>query len=502
MTSSSSSPFSPEEKVILAQHHQLQACHQATTKLSSQTEALNQQTGQQMAQLEDLDALMASLYAEAGLDRPEADRLQSQAIDPNYQVTVQEEAEIQQKAHRFKIDLEIPSSRLDWQGYILETQAYLEKHQINLTQDPIAQILPPDRVAAIVRQFETHYNPEPWDQWDYGAIGLAVLVGTLLDYFVASVPPGSVFQGVTYSGSPLTRWFREQSDQITSGTGSAIHQSLHHLTQAAEQYAKVSFDISNNSQIKPGFKVSGLSPKLHRLINPGHDPILGFIYGTVDALHGQCTLIDKTGQWRVITADQRQGSVTAVSNPLEAVVLVAVHLFSDVFTKQGLPVPFAAALQSLKLPTGIRVSPTGEALDLGNLTRYLYAQGYDLRHFVTLSLVPVVSEILIRTYYGLRTADRSAPGSPAGSFTLAQRLKLSQLLLMTHSLLGASNLLKVGLSGWNPLAFNYAQVLVLAQRLVDLLKLSHDRQTAIEQDLLQGWQSLLRSHIPQFQGRE
>ena len=488
MTELQPRPLSDEEKIILAQHHQIIASSQALDTLLSQTEKLGTENQQQSVQLAELEDLMASLYAEAGLERPDADRLQTQTIDPRYQVTAEEEAEIQQKSRQFKIDLDIPHADLPWEQYLRETEAYLQRYQLDTSQDPIAQILPPDRIAAIVQQFEGNYSPEPWDQWDYTAIGLTVLIGSLLDYFVASVPPGSIFQGVTYSGSPLTQWFRDQSDLIVSGQGHGIHQVLHNLTHTAEQYAKVSFDLSNNHQIKDGFKVAGLNPKLHRVMNPGHDPILGFIYGTLDILQGQCTLIDKMGHWRVITAEQRQGSVTTVSNPLDAVILVAVHLFSDVFTKQGLPVPFAAALQSLKLPTGISVKPNGENLDLGNLTRYMYAQGYDLRHFVTLSLVPAIAEVMIRTYYGVRTYDRSTTNPN----TIGHRLKLSQLLLLTHTLLGGTNLLKVGLAGWNPLAFNYAQFLALAKQLLAVLKLSYDRQAAIEQELLQGWQDLLR----------
>ncbi|MGA1601587.1 MAG: hypothetical protein ACO4CG_04780 [Prochlorothrix sp.] len=473
--------------MILAQHHQLQTCDQAIQELSGHMRMLTAENQAQSEHLAELDTLMASLYAEAGLDRPGADRLKNQVIDPRYQVTSAEDSQIQKKAASFKISLDLPQSELDWEQYVAETKVYIQQHSLDLTQDPICQILPPDRAAAIIRQFEANYTPEPWDQWDYGVVGLTVLVGTLLDYFVAAVPPGSVFQGVTYPGSPLTQWFRDQSDHIVSGDGNALHQLLHRLSQAAEHYAKVSYDISNNSQIKAGFQVSGLSPKLHRLINPGHDPILGFIYGTLDLLNGQCTLIDKAGHWRVITAEQRQGSVNSVSNPFEALVLVAVHLFSDVFSKQGLPVPFAAALQSLTIPTGVSVGSSGGNLNLGDLTRYMYAQGYDLRHFMTLSVVPMVAEVLIRTYYGLRTVDRSSTAAPS----IAQRLKLSQLLLMTHTLLGTSNLLKVALAGWNPLALNYAQFLMLAQNLVALLKLNSDRQAAIEQALAQGWQTLL-----------
>ena len=66
------------------------------------------------------------------------------------------------------------------------------------------------------------------------------------------------------------------------------------------------------------------------------------VFGVGDILSGTCTFIDKSGRWRVIDNPRFEGT----RNPLEALVKVVVHGFSDVFTAQGLPAPRPQAVSS------------------------------------------------------------------------------------------------------------------------------------------------------------
>ena len=38
--------------------------------------------------------------------------------------------------------------------------------------------------------------------------------------------------------------------------------------------------------------MDGLSPKIHRLMSLGHDPVLAFVFGTMDVMSGTGTYVD------------------------------------------------------------------------------------------------------------------------------------------------------------------------------------------------------------------
>ena len=129
-------------------------------------------------------------------------------------------------------------------------------------------------------------------------------------------------------------------DSIERNAFQTVGRRTDHRT---EKWAKVPYDV-----VSPKL---GLTPNVHRLASLGHDPLLGLVFGVGDILSGTCTFIDKSGTWRVIDNPGFEGT----RNPLEALVKVGVHGFSDVFTAQGLPPPFMAPLQLGKA----RIHPEG-----------------------------------------------------------------------------------------------------------------------------------------------
>jgi hypothetical protein len=83
--------------------------------------------------------------------------------------------------------------------------------------------------------------------------------------------------------------------------------------------------------------VDGLSPRVHRLMSLGHDPILAFVFGVMDVMSG--TYIDKHGDLRrIATSMSPEGLIAAFSK-------VFLHLLSDVFTSAGIQPHFFTLLQ-------------------------------------------------------------------------------------------------------------------------------------------------------------
>ena len=132
----------------------------------------------------------------------------------------------------------------DWDEYTRNVERYIAAHAIQVTPDPLTQLLPPHRAAEIRRQFDTDFRPAPWDPWDYGVVALAVIVGALTDYLLVATPGGS-FKGKPQRESPLTAWMKEQSKKLAPMAGqdsierNAFQLWIAELTTAAEKWAKV-----------------------------------------------------------------------------------------------------------------------------------------------------------------------------------------------------------------------------------------------------------------------
>ena len=452
------------ERAALAQRFQLEALHLALQSLDGELSALESETAIQSDELSLLDELVAQLYAEAGMARPPG------PAQPGTRTLADDDLP----------DHPRPSFR--------NVDRHIADHGIEITPDPLARLLPPHRAAEVQRRFHADFGRAPWDRWDYGAIALAVLVGALTDYLLVATPGGS-FKGEPQRGSPLTAWMKEQSKKLAPMSGSdgiernALQQCIARLTTAAEKWAKVPYDV-----VSPKL---GLTPNVHRLASLGHDPLLGLVFGVGDILSGTCTFIDKSGRWQVIDHPGHDGS----SNPLEALVKVVVHGFSDVFTPQGLPPPFMASFQLVSARSGFTLKEGGDTVSVRDVTRYMYANGYDLRHFMTTRISPAIAEVILSAYHGVRAL---AAGQGPEQASLPDQLKHGQMRALTHGLLASANVLKTALYGWNPMAINLAQFQTLAKRMLSLAKLSTERDRRVQQRLEDGWQALHADAVQEF----
>ena len=475
------------ERAALVQRLQLDALHLALQGLDSQIADIESESARQSAELSLLADKLSQLHNDHNLVRTSDLSIVDSQEENNgktlehYQFPPQQTKTV----HKCSTDLPtiVPPPNLgdDWDAYIRNVDQYISDHGIEGTQDPLGQLLPPDCAAEIRNQFATDFISAPWDGWDYGVVALAVIVGALTDYFLVATP-GGTFKGEPQRGSPLTAWMKEQSKKlapirIDDGIDrNALQQWIAELTTAAEKWAKVPYDV-----VKPK---DGLTPRVHRLASLGHDPLLGLLFGVMDIISGTCTFIDKSGTWKVIDNPRYKGS----GNPLEALVKVVVHGFSDVFTAQGLPLPFMSPFQLIGANSGFTVKKGGDPVPVRDVVRYMYANGYDLRHFITAAISPAIAEVILWTYHSVRAYKaNSEPKKPE----IPDKLKREQMRVLTHALLGSANILKTALYGWNPMAINLAQFQTLAIRMLSLVKLAAERDRAIEDTLHDGWERLL-----------
>lgn len=290
-----------------------------------------------------------------------------------------------------------------------------------------------------------------WDKWDYVFVGTAGVLAALTDFLLVEIPKTIKYEGSVQKGSPITEFLKE-SIKSKGGEESWFSNWANNL----EKTCKVPYDAIKDSGLK------GIGGRTHRLQTFGHDPILGLVMGVLDILRGTITGFSYdslTGIHKIVTnnvgGEVQESLIAAILKHLG-------HLASDVGTPNGLQPPFFTLLQGINI-----VDPASpKHVTFGQIARWMYMNGYDLRHFITMGITPGVIEIILRLY--LMIKHYSIHGE--AEFKLADNPKYRSMLLLAHAIASAANVGKVALQKGNPLALNYAEWLALLRYLFPSIK--------------------------------
>ena len=100
---------------------------------------------------------------------------------------------------------------------------------------------------------------------------------------------------------------------------------------------------------------------------------------------------------------------------------------------------------------------------IGDVARFMYREGYDFRHFLAMSIFPLLIQILVRLGYfakRLREGRSLAEAVPFEILLSKPKPKLRTMLFTAHLIASAANAGKVAI-GQNPLMINYPQWVAL-----------------------------------------
>ncbi|MBP0010436.1 MULTISPECIES: hypothetical protein [unclassified Roseofilum] len=279
-------------------------------------------------------------------------------------------------------------------------------------------------------------------QLDYAVVGITGLVATLLDFFVVAIPKDINYLGKSQQkGSQFTGWLR------TLGMDNG---KLHPFLKWCEKVCKVPYDKSICSDIP------GLTPKTHRLLSLGHDPLFGLIFGIFDILNGSLTAFDVQGNLKIIQTWNMAGE-----NKIFSPLIWLGHIVSDLCTSMGIPVPGWGFTQLLQFGS---IGPKN--MTIAQTANWMYVNGYELRHLLTLSMPVAAIDLVIRSYHYLSTL-KPEPCKLKASMGYGEiekiqaNLKLNKMLLLSRAIAVSGNGLKVFTYAGNPLALNVAQWLFL-----------------------------------------
>ncbi len=274
------------------------------------------------------------------------------------------------------------------------------------------------------------------DKSDFALSIFAGIVGSIVDILLIGVPKKS--KSGLKSG-PLSNVVRDYFDKIYPKSEMEI--------LANSKIAKVPFDAQDNRNTT--VYVEGLSAYYHRLLQLGHDPILGLIFGTFDILNGTMTTIDKKGVYVVQVIENYKDR--QASDVFEAICKLLLHLKSDITTSMGLPAPLMGLFNLLQIG-----SFGDEEQTVAEIVQGMYYEGYDFIHFISQSIPVMLIEVIIRLGYTFKRIKQGHSVKEAIPFSKnrADNPKLGTMLFMGHSTSAAINAGKIYFTK-KPLTINY-----------------------------------------------
>jgi hypothetical protein len=282
------------------------------------------------------------------------------------------------------------------------------------------------------------------DRWDLVIAGTAGLLAGLADIVLVGIPQ-----------NPLTQ-FGAEGGLLSNGIQDAVSRVLPpDLVAKLEKAFPVPYDPSTNARLlKP---VDGLYPVSHRFHSLGHDPLLGWVFGVRDILSGTFSAIGRDGVLVVQGVTSGEAGQNLFSGLFDAFRRVGGHMLSDVATPMGLPAPLMPLTQFLQMGT-----IGSEGLSVAEITRRMYRDGYDFRHFLTGGLTTGIIEVIVRGSWMIRRLQEGRSFQQA--LPVANIPRLRRQLLLGHAMAAAVNAGKVAVMS-NPLALNWAQWLAVLRYL-------------------------------------
>ena len=276
------------------------------------------------------------------------------------------------------------------------------------------------------------------DKVDVAIGALAGMVGAAVDILMVGIPEKTP-EGL--KAGPLSNYIRDYFDRKFP------EEEMQKLANSKE--SKVPFDAQDNRHTT--IRVEGLSAYYHRLLQLGHDPVLGFVFGVADILTGRMTTIDKTG--KVVSQVMENYADRKETEIFRALAKQIAHFKSDVTTSMGLPAPCMSMFNLLQFGNIGEYDQT-----IAEIVQGMYYEGYDFIHFCSMSVPAMLVEVIVRIGYAFKRINEghTIKDSIPVALNREKHPKLATMLFLGHSAATAVNAGKVAFTE-NPMAINYAQ---------------------------------------------
>lgn len=291
------------------------------------------------------------------------------------------------------------------------------------------------------------------DEIDIAIAVIAGMIGATVDILLVGVPKKSK---TGLKAGTLSDYIRDYFDKMFP------EEEIQKL--ANSKISKVPYDAQDNRHTT--IHVEGLSAYYHRLLQLGHDPLLGFVFGVLDILTGRMTTIDKSGN--IVSQIMENYAERREITIFSALAKQIIHFKSDITTSMGLPVPLMGLFNLFQFG-----SIGEEEQTIAEIVQGMYYEGYDFIHFCSMSIPTMLVEVVVRMGYAIKRIKEghSVKDSIPISLNREKNPKLSTMLFMGHSTATAVNAGKVCFTQ-NPLAINYPEWIAFTKYSYSQLKWS------------------------------
>lgn len=289
------------------------------------------------------------------------------------------------------------------------------------------------------------------DAFDISIVALAGLIGAAVDILLVGIPSKTP-NGLR--GGPLANYVRDYFDKKFP------EEEIQKLANSKD--SKVPYDAQDNRHTT--IRVEGLSAYYHRLLQLGHDPLLGFIFGVADILTGRMTTIDKSGN--IVSQTMENYADRKESDIFAALAKQIAHFKSDVTTSMGLPAPLMSLFNFLQFG-----SIGEEEQTIAEIVQGMYYEGYDFIHFCSMTVPAMLVEVTVRLGYAIKRIKEghAVKDSIPMSLNRMKHPKLTTMLFIAHAGATAANACKVYFTQ-SPIAINYPQWIAFAKYSYSQLK--------------------------------
>lgn len=316
------------------------------------------------------------------------------------------------------------------------------------TEIVLEDLFTPEEIKANaleVKALNQEYNSiHKLDKYDVSIAVVAGLLGAIVDIVLIGIPekgPNGLEAGA------LSNFIRKKFEEKFNPEEKE--------KLANSKSSKVSFDAQDNRHTTE--YVEGLSAYYHRLLSLGHDPLLGFVFGVYDILHGTMTTIDKKG--KIVCQVMENYADRKETDIVSAIIKQINHFKSDITTSMGLPAPLMSLFNLLQFG-----SIGEENQTIAEIVQGMYYEGFDFIHFCSQSMSTIVIELVVRIGYAVKRVKEGncIKKSIPISLNREKHPKLGTMLFMAHCEATAINAGKVYFAK-NPMAINYPEWLAFAK---------------------------------------
>ena len=288
------------------------------------------------------------------------------------------------------------------------------------------------------------------DKWDYAIGGACGLFAGLLDLFFVKKPP-----------KPSTTRYNAPVDGVFNKWSKGFFDKYipPDLSEKLAKHNKIGgADTSTTKSIK-GVLEDSFHPTNHRFKALGHDPVLAFFIGVNDVINNTCTILDG-GVIKTLPTTSEGIQGIGQQSIFEVIGRMFGHLLSDVNAPSyhkhgplkgqiknigmGIPAPLFTLFGKLN---NIKITDyKGDKVPISKIAEYMYVNGYDTRHFLTMSFPVIIMEVLVRACYIIREhVDRERPFfdviKECLPFNMSPRLRL--IMTISYGTSTSVNLAKV-----------------------------------------------------------